>query len=224
MFSRTFHRWVPLVGLFCVLGPRSPARRPRTKSRGPETSFANPSFEEGRDPVAHGPGRDDHRRVHRGRQGCGPPADASALFECHGRRSMGVPIRTARGGARPRARTYTFRRAGPRAFRSPWRRIADRAAGANRYDRAASTEPRTITKDAPGPELHVDFKSTSRSPQGWFCHVSCNSAPCRSFVWTCFRLYEGQYVPYAEAARQRSRGSGRETCSDTGAGLGGTIG
>ncbi len=68
------------------------------------------------------------------------------------------------------------------------------------YDRAAASERVTVTPDA-WTELHVTFRVPAAFPQGWFAYVSCNQPDCE-FRLDMFRLYEGEYTGYAEAARQ----------------------
>jgi len=78
MFFSNFPQMGPLGWpVLRFWGPRAAGRRREPRAAGRKT-FANPSFRK-KDATqwAHGPGRDDHRRVHRGRQGLRPPADAA---------------------------------------------------------------------------------------------------------------------------------------------------
>ena len=68
------------------------------------------------------------------------------------------------------------------------------------YDRAAKAGIFTLRTDR-WTELHVTFRVEKDFPQGWFAYVSC-AKPAR-FRVDMFRLYEGAYTPYKEAARRR---------------------
>jgi hypothetical protein len=81
------------------------------------------------------------------------------------------------------------------------------------YDRAAASERFNVTRDA-WTELHVTFQVDKPFPQGWFAYVSCNQ-PDSEFRLDMFRLYEGQYIAYREAARQEALSAGA-TLFDTG--------
>jgi len=50
-------------------------------------------------------------------------------------------------------------------------------------------------------ELHVTFKVVTNYPEGWFAYVGCTQPQAR-FRVDAFRLYEGEYVPFEQAAHQ----------------------
>jgi hypothetical protein len=68
------------------------------------------------------------------------------------------------------------------------------------YDRAAASEPVLLTSDA-WQELHVTFQVSKPFPEGWFAYLNCTQADAK-FRVDAFRLYEGEFVPYADAARE----------------------
>ena len=71
--------------------------------------------------------------------------------------------------------------------------------GGKPYDRAAKS--RTFTLADKWQELYVTFTVEKDFPEGWFAYVSCTQPGAR-FRADMFRLYEGKYVPYKEAAHQ----------------------
>ncbi len=74
------------------------------------------------------------------------------------------------------------------------------------YDRAAASPRFTVTSDA-WTELHVTFQVPKPFPQGWFAYVSCAQPDCE-YRLDMFRLYEGEYVAYQEAAREETLAAG----------------
>lgn len=74
------------------------------------------------------------------------------------------------------------------------------------YDRAAASERFTVAAGA-WTELHVTFKVAEPFSEGWFAYVSCNQ-PDSEFRLDMFRLVEGPYVAYREAARQEELAAG----------------
>jgi len=81
---------------------------------------------------------------------------------------------------------------------------------ANRTTGPASTEPRTITKDAWTEFWHRDFQRSNKPfPPGLVCLRELQSAPCEvSFghVSGCTRAVN---VPYAEPLGKKARGQRR---------------
>jgi len=71
--------------------------------------------------------------------------------------------------------------------------------GGKPYDRAAKS--RTFMLTDQWDELRVTFTVDKDFPEGWFAYISCTQPGAR-FRADMFRLYEGKYVPYKEAARQ----------------------
>ena len=68
------------------------------------------------------------------------------------------------------------------------------------YDRAARAAKSTLTKGK-WTELHATFKVEKDFPQGWFAYISCTQ-PSSEYRADMFRLYEGDYVPYQEVLRE----------------------
>ena len=70
------------------------------------------------------------------------------------------------------------------------------------YDRAARSGKFALE---PGKwsELHVTFKVEKDFPQGWFAYISCTQ-PNAQYRADAFRLYEGDYVPYEQVAREEA--------------------
>jgi hypothetical protein len=71
------------------------------------------------------------------------------------------------------------------------------------YDRAAASEKTVVGPDR-WTELHVTFTLDQPFPQGWFAYLACQQANS-AYCVDQFRLYEGEYVPYEQAARQALR-------------------
>jgi len=74
------------------------------------------------------------------------------------------------------------------------------------WDRAARGKPVMLSSNK-WTELHVTFKVEKDFAQGWFAYVSCTQPRCR-YRADMFRLYEGPYVPYAQAAQHRAAVAG----------------
>jgi hypothetical protein len=68
---------------------------------------------------------------------------------------------------------------------------------ADPWDRAARSEQVVLGTDA-WQELHVTFTVADDYPEGWFAYVQCTEPDSR-FRVDAFRLYEGDYVPLADA-------------------------
>ena len=164
-----------------------------------ENLFANASFEEGRelwrmDLGGKTTGRFtvDSREAGAGQQ--------SAFLSIGAVDQWGVQFGQAMDAAAP-GKTCTFAvlaksAKGPVALRLEIERRGEP------YDKAVASERFTVTADA-WTELHVTFQVAKPFPQGWFAYVSCDQ-PDSQYRLDMFRLYEGEYVAYHEAARQEA--------------------
>jgi hypothetical protein len=88
---------------------------------------------------------------------------------------------------------------------------------ADSYDRAVRSEKFALAPDK-WTELHVTFRVEKDCPEGWFAYVSCMQAGVR-YRADMFRLYEGQFVPWKEAAGEEAAAAVR--VYDTGTRLAG---
>jgi hypothetical protein len=70
----------------------------------------------------------------------------------------------------------------------------------NPWDRAVKGPDTPAPQDA-WTELHVTFKVDKPFPEGWFAYISCAQEGARLRA-DALRLYEGEYVPFKEAAQQ----------------------
>lgn len=102
----------------------------------------------------------------------------------------------------PPGKTYTFA-AVLKSMRGPVPVALEIERRARPYDRVARTSPVTLTKDA-WTELHVTFSVDKPYPEGWFAYVSC-AEPQAEFRVDLVRLYEGDYVPYQQAAHDMAQ-------------------
>jgi hypothetical protein len=160
-----------------------------------ENLFGNPSFENGRDQwQLDRSGKTDAQFTVDEKEAAA--GQRSALISMGAVDGWGVQFGQTME-APDVGKTYTFAVLaksvkGPVALRLEIERRADP------YDRAAST-PKTVIKDQ-WTELHVTFKIEKPFPQGWFAYVSCQQRDAE-FRLDMFRLVEGGYVPYRQAAR-----------------------
>ncbi len=69
------------------------------------------------------------------------------------------------------------------------------------WDRVAKSRQFTLTADE-WTELHVTFTVKEPFPQGWFAYLT-STQPNAQLRVDAFRLVEGEYVPYDEAARNQ---------------------
>ena len=95
-----------------------------------------------------------------------------------------------------------LRRAGQEHEGTGDRAAGDRTRG-KPYDRAAASEPFTVTADA-WTELHVTFQVDEAFPARLVRLRELQAARLPSSAWTCSGCIEGEYVPYQEAARQEA--------------------
>ncbi len=56
-------------------------------------------------------------------------------------------------------------------------------------------------------ELHVTFRVPKAFPEGWYAYVYC-AQPSAEFRVDMFRLYEGDYAPYSDIAREETLAAG----------------
>jgi len=98
-----------------------------------------------------------------------------------------------------RGKTYTFA-VFVKAVGGPVTVRLEIERAANPYDRAARSEPQTVTPDK-WQELRVTFTAEKDFAEGWFAYVSCNQ-PGAKYRCDMFRLYEGPYVPREVGERQ----------------------
>ena len=56
-------------------------------------------------------------------------------------------------------------------------------------------------------ELHVTFDIAKDFPQGWFAYISCTQ-PNAEYRADMFRLYEGEYVPFEQVAKEETASHG----------------
>ena len=76
---------------------------------------------------------------------------------------------------------------------------------ADPYDRAVRSDKVALTPDK-WAEVHVTFKVQKDYPEGWFAYLSCTQPDAR-YRADGFRLYEGPYVPFKEAAKEEAAGA-----------------
>ncbi|MBI5687806.1 MAG: carbohydrate binding domain-containing protein [Verrucomicrobia bacterium] len=69
------------------------------------------------------------------------------------------------------------------------------------YDRVMASGEVTLGPEG-WTELHHTFKAEKDCPEGWFAYISCRQTSCE-YRADMFRLYEGDYVPYAQLARKQ---------------------
>ena len=99
-----------------------------------------------------------------------------------------------------KGKTYTFAVLA-KAVREPvvvWLQIERRA---KPYERVMASSEVTLGPEG-WTELHHTFKAEKDCPEGWFAYISCRQTSCE-YRADMFRLYEGDYVPYAQLARKQ---------------------
>lgn len=156
--------------------------------------FGNASFEAGRSSwwMDAGPGTAAHFAVDTQDAGAGR---YSALVSIEAVGEWGVQFGQVMEAGR-RGKTYTFavlaKSTGqPVAVELQVQRAAEP------WDNAVSKS--FILKADEWTELHVTFKVAAEFPEGWSACVYC-AQPGAQFRADMFRLYEGDYIPYAEVA------------------------
>ena len=210
MLSRVSFQAAAILLLSCVFFCWAADGRTAAKGRTPENLFANASFEDGRDLwQLDRPGKTTATfRV--------DDKDAAA-----GRRSAVLSVGTVEEWgiqfgqtmeAPAVGKTYTFAvlaksMKGPATIRLEIER------NGRPYDRAAASQPQTVTKEA-WTELHVTLKVTKRYREGWFAYVSCHQ-PGVEFRLDMFRLYAGEVRGLRES-RPNGCGTAAVSLYDTG--------
>ena len=196
MHSRVSFRAAASVLLSCVLSCWAIDCRAAIKSHAAENLFANASFEDGRDlwQLDHAGKTTATFRVDDKDAAAG---QRSAVLSVGAAEEWGIQFgQTMEAPAA--GKTYTFAVLAKSTKRPATIRLEIERRGSP-YDRAAASPPQTVTKET-WTELHVTFKVTKSYPEGWFAYVSCTQAGAE-FRLDMFRLYAGEYVPYAKAAQ-----------------------
>ncbi|NOZ19889.1 MAG: hypothetical protein GXP25_02240 [Planctomycetes bacterium] len=209
MFSNPRHGVIFTLTLFCILQGGVPcacaqvrsgaghAAKPPAKA---ENLFTNPGFE------VLGPGGGGWRMDKGGKTVARFAVDREDAAE--GEYSARVTIdRVEKWGtqfgqgikAGKKGKTYTFAVLA-KATKEPATVNLQIERRGKPYDRAAKSEMFTLQKDK-WTELHTTFKVEKDFPQGWFAYISCTQ-PNSEYRADMFRLYEGEYVPYKEIAKQ----------------------
>jgi hypothetical protein len=170
----------------------------------PQNLFANPSFENGRDGWHPGVAGKTAVRYTVDSKEAGAGQHSALLSIGPTVEDWGLQFGQTIEAPAP-GKTYTFavlaRSTGePAALRLEIERSA------KPWDRAAVNQPTTVSKDS-WRELHVTFKLEKPFREGWFAYVSCKQ-PNAEFRLDMFRLYEGEYVPYKQAAREEAAAAG----------------
>lgn len=197
MTSKTTRRVAVLIGagLHCLAAARAAERAPNL--------FDNPSFEEGR--------REWHFSKPEGTVARLTVDDTDAADgQCSAKVTLGkVQGWGAQFGqsfdAGKKGKTYTFAVLA-KATNQPVEVMLEIERRGRPYDRAVRSKPLTLGKGQ-WTELHVTFKVVKDFSQGWFAYVSCRQANAEYRV-DMFRLYEGEYVPYEQVARDRAELAG----------------
>ncbi|MFB3892905.1 MAG: carbohydrate binding domain-containing protein [Phycisphaerae bacterium] len=137
---------------------------------------------------------------------------SSALLTIDDAESWGVQFgQMISPGAK--GKTYTFA-AVARSAGEPVKVALQIERNADPWDKVASTERATLTKDQ-WTELHVTFTVAKDYKEQWFAYIICTQPKCQ-FRVDMARLYEGQYVPYKDIKGQEVAGAG-VVLYDTGA-------
>ena len=101
-----------------------------------------------------------------------------------------------------KGRTYTFA-VSARSVEGPVEVSLAIERNAKPWDKAVTSERSKLTSE--WQELHVTFKVEKDFPQGWFAFLNCVQPKVRIQA-DMFRLYEGNYLPHEDVARQESPG------------------
>ena len=163
----------------------------------PKNWFANPGFELGQDGwQVDKAGKTEVRYTVDETEAAG--GQRSALLTLGSVEQWGLQF-GQRFPAGDRGKTYTFA-VFAKSVKGPVEMGLEIERTANPYDRAAHQEFNLTTE---WKELHVTFKVEKDFHEGWFAYVSCAQAQAE-FRVDQFRLYEGEYAPYKEAAREEN--------------------
>jgi hypothetical protein len=104
-----------------------------------------------------------------------------------------------KGGSIGVGKTYTFA-AFVKALGGPLAAHLEIERSASPWDRAVKGEDVRV-KENEWTELHVTFKVAKPFDEGWFAYLNCTQEGAR-FRVDLFRLYEGDYVPWASAGER----------------------
>jgi hypothetical protein len=193
---------VILLLLIAFLFPLGAARG-AGDGKAPANLFANPSFEQGREEW-----RLDKTTKTVARwtvdQADAKDGQSSALITIEAVEDWGVQFGQSFAAA-AKGTTCTFA-ALAKATKAPVKVRLEIERSGTPYDRAAASEPVTLT-NAAWTELHVTFKVEKDFKQGWFAYMSC-AQPNVEFRIDMMRLYEGEYVPYEKIAKEEAAASG----------------
>jgi hypothetical protein len=168
--------------------------------------FANPGFEDGREPW-----RLDQAGKTIARLTLDETAAVGAKDPALGRYCARIAIDTVDQwgvqfgqsvGQLQQGKTYTFAVVG-RSVKGPVTVRLEAERSANPWDRAGASEPLTLTSDR-WREFHVTFRVAKPFPEGCFAYLSCTQ-PKAEFRVDSFRLYQGEYVPYEKATQEETR-------------------
>jgi hypothetical protein len=199
MLRRRPHRTI-LLSLFLLAGCMFVPARFAESAQQPRNLLANPGFELGRDGWNLGKaGKTDARfTIDKTEAYAG---QFSGLITIEAVEEWGTQFgQTVDGGTV--GKTYTFAVAA-KATKAPATVALEIERHAKPWDRAAQSDKTTLKTDA-WTELHVTFKVDKPFSEGWFAYVSCAQANAEYRLDAC-RLYEGEYVPYKEAARTEAQ-------------------
>ena len=192
-----------LVGL-AIGGSRPVQAAERPKA--PENLFANPGFEDGREPW-----RLDRAGKTTATLALDETASLGAKQAALGRYCARIAIDTVDDwgvqfgqsvGPLQQGKTYTLAVLG-RSLKGPVTVRLEAERSADPWDRAGASEPITLTGDG-WKEFHVTFRVDKPFPEGCFAYLSCVQ-PKAEFRVDSFRLYQGEYVPYDKAVREEAR-------------------
>ncbi len=199
MSCLTSHRVLTLTCLLLLLGASPAVAQAASKNRGPENLFANAHFQNGRDLWRMDrAGKTDVQFTVDDKDAAA--GQRSALLRIGAVENWGVQFGQSME-APAQGKTCTFAVLAKSTSKPVALRLEIERQG-KPYDRAAASESFTVTKDA-WTELHVTFMIEKPFQQGWFAYVSCKQADSE-FRLDGFRLVEGSYVAYQEAARQEA--------------------
>ncbi len=162
----------------------------------PKNSFANPSFELGREAWQLQKAGTTECRFSV-EQGGAAQGQSSALLALGAVAQWGVQFgQTFSAGAK--GTTYTLA-AFVKGVEGKVEVGLEIERGGSPYDRAARLAPAALTSQ--WQEIHTTFRVARDFPEGWFAYVSCTRPNVR-FQVDMVRLYEGTYIPYTETAAE----------------------
>jgi len=185
--------WVTVAVCLSLAGPASAAA---DATAVPTNMFANPGFERGASSwrMDTGGGTEAEFRVDtedsaEGRYSALVSVGRTEEWGCQ----FGQVVEAGQVG-----KTYTFA-AFLKAADAPLRVSLRVERSARPWDAAVSKQ--FELKPGGWTELHVTFRLEKAFPEGWFAYVAC-AQPNSRFRVDMMRLYEGEYVPFAELERR----------------------